>query len=143
MTKYFTLLCFTLMMLGTSSCDFGGGGGGGGSLSPEESAARISENPAYYSGFLWKPYSESSGGLVILTPHGATYGKTQQVATISGSFGSESAPLRHETHNGDRPHFYFSQRGSSYGTNITVQVPLTDGSVFSVVVPNGADRYEL
>lgn len=48
--------------------------------------------------------------------------------------------MRHETHNGGRPHFYFSKPGSSYGTNITVQAPLTDGSIFSTVVANGAAR---
>lgn len=94
-----------------------------------------------YGGFLWKPVSESTGNLVILTPSN-TRGRTEGRATISGSFGSESAPLRGESHNGGRPHFYFSKPGSSYGKNITVQVPLTDGSVFSVVVPDGSQRFE-
>lgn len=141
MTKILTLLFSSLILLSVTSCDSGGGGGG--SLTLEQSQARISEDPGYYSGFLWKPHSESSGGLVILTPHGSTHGKTQRIATVSGSFGSESAPMRHESHNGDRPHFYFPQRGDAYGQNVTVQVPLNDGSVFSVVVPNGADRFEL
>lgn len=92
-------------------------------------------------GFLWKPVSESTGNLVILLPS-STRGRTQQVATISGAFGSESAPMRHEIHNGGRPHFYFSQPGAAYGTNITVNAPLTDGSVYSIVVPNGAGRFE-
>lgn len=92
-------------------------------------------------GFLWKPVSESTGNLVVLLP-ASTRGRTQQVATISGAFGSESAGMRHEHHNGGRPHFYFSRPGAAYGTNITVQAPLTDGSVFSIVVPNGAARTE-
>jgi len=78
---------------------------------------------------------------VILTPQ-ATRGRTEGVATISGSFGTESAPMRHEHHNGGRPHFYFDRHGREYGTNITVTVPLTDGSVYSAVVPNGAVRTE-
>ncbi|MEX2607351.1 MAG: hypothetical protein WD708_08400 [Kiritimatiellia bacterium] len=92
------------------------------------------------SGFLWKPDSESTGNLVVLLPP-STRGRTQGVATISGSFGTESASMRHEHHNGGRPHFYFSKPGSAYGSNITVQAPLTDGSVFSIVVPNGSQRY--
>jgi hypothetical protein len=142
MKSYFILPCFALLLILTTSCDFVSSAGGN-SLTLEESAARINENPAFYNGFLWKPRSESTGGLVVLTPNGSTFGRTQGKATLSGSFGSESAPLRHENHNGDRPHFYFPSPGASYGANITVQVPLTDGSVFSVVVPNGAERFEL
>ncbi|MDF3129620.1 hypothetical protein P0Y35_10485 [Kiritimatiellaeota bacterium B1221] len=93
------------------------------------------------AGFLWKPVSESNGNLVVLLPS-STQGRTQQVCTISGAFGSESAPMRHETHNGGRPHFYFGKPGGSYGTNITVQAPLTDGSIFSTVVADGSARTE-
>ena len=135
-------LLLPLLLLGLTSCDLGSGDDDT-SLTLETSNERISENPAYYNGFLWKPFSESTGGLVVLTPNPATFGKTEGVATISGEFGTETAPLRHETHNNNRPHFYFSMPGSAYGNNITVQVPLNDGSVFSVVVPNGSQRYEL
>ena len=92
-------------------------------------------------GFLWKPISESTRNLAILLPQ-ATRGRTQGIATISGSFGSESAPLRFEDRNGGRPHFFFEQPGAAYGRNVTVQVPLTDGSVYSVVIPDGAQRWE-
>jgi hypothetical protein len=118
------------------------------STSPDTSGSSSPSTPsssgvvsAGTGGFLWKPDSESTGNLVVLLP-GSTRGRTQRVATISGSFGSESASMRHESHNGGRPHFYFSRPGSSYGNNITVQAPLTDGSVYSIVVPNGSRRFE-
>ena len=100
------------------------------------------ERPADIRGFLWKPVSESTGTLVILTPHDATFGKTLGHAILTGTFGSETAPLRHEHHNGKRPHFYFAQPGPAYGRNIKVEVPLRDGSVFTLMVPNGATRFE-
>ena len=128
------------------SSDSGSSSSGGESSSSAPAASSpapqaAAATSAVGGGFLWKPVSESTGGLVILTP-ASTRGRTQRVATISGAFGSESAPMRHEHHNGGRPHFYFDRPGAAYGTNITVQVPLTDGSVYSVVVPNGAARPE-
>jgi hypothetical protein len=143
MTKsLLSLLAVASLTLLTISCDLDSGSSGNSSLSIEESALQIAENPAAFSGFLWKPHSESTGGLVVLTPYN-THMRTEGQATISGDFGTETAPMRHENHNGNRPHFYFTQHGSTYGNNVTVQVPLNDGSVFSVVVPQGAARYEL
>src|SRR5690606_3680161 len=107
---------------------------------PPASSGNSSSGPVSQSGFLWKPHSESTGNLAVLLPP-TTRGRTTGVATISGSFGTESASLRGESHNGGRPHFYFSKHGSAYGSNITVMAPLTDGSVFSIVVPNGSQRY--
>lgn len=92
-----------------------------------------------HGGFLWKPISESTGNLVVLLPH-STYRRTEGTATISGDFGTESAPMRGEDDNGNRPHFYFSRPGAAYGGNITVQAPLTDGTIFSTVVPHGSRR---
>lgn len=108
--------------------------------SPSSSTQSPPSSGQSASGFLWKPTSESTGNLVVLLPP-STRGRTQGVATLSGSFGTESARMRHEHHNGGRPHFYFSRPGSAYGTNITVQALLTDGSIFSTVVPNGSQRF--
>lgn len=92
-------------------------------------------------GFLWKPDSESTGNLVVLLP-GKLHKRTLGKATLSGSFGSETVNMRHEHHNGNRPHFYFSRPGSAYGTNIKVTAPLIDGSTYTTTVPNGAQRME-
>lgn len=127
MKKSITLVVSALIVFMLSGCD--------------SSSSRNVVPEDQLGGFLWKPRSESTGGLVVLLPP-TTRGRTEGVATISGSFGTESAPLRHENHNGGRPHFFFSKHGSAYGSNITVQAPLTDGSLISVVVPEGAQRFE-
>ena len=91
--------------------------------------------------FLWKPNSESNTNLVVLLP-GKLHGRTKGVMTISGSFGTESANLRGEDKNGGRPHFYFSKPGASYGRNITVKAPLTDGTIYERQIDNGSQRVE-
>ncbi|MEX2607352.1 MAG: hypothetical protein WD708_08405 [Kiritimatiellia bacterium] len=130
MKKFSLVLLTTFSLLSFTGCELVSG-----------STSRPSLSEAELPGFLWKPVAESTGALVVLLPPG-TRGRTEGVATISGSFGSESAPLRHEHHNGGRPHFYFSKPGGAYGANITVQAPLTDGSIVSVIVPIGAHRFE-
>ena len=116
--------------------------------SPEVVDSQLGENttmsetaPATSGGseeFLWKPESESNGKLVVLLPS-SLRGQVSS-CTISGSFGSENGSFAGDTHNGNRPHYRFSNHGSQYGTDITVSAKLHDGATRTWSIPNGANR---
>jgi len=121
-----SLLSVAALMLGCSDDDGGSGIG----------------QPGEPGGFLWKPRSESDGRLVVLLPPqyrgnvASTY-----VANPSGDI-IEVGRFAGDTHNGDRPHYRFTQQGAAYGTDIYVVAELLQGGLVHWPIANGADRIE-
>lgn len=93
-------------------------------------------------GFLWKPQSDSTGNLVVLLP-------TEQrgnvlEANIHDSLGNliEKGVFSGDDHNGNRPHYRFSEPGASYGEDLIVKVTLASGEQLEYSIPNGAERVD-
>ena len=95
------------------------------------------DEPDAPQGFLWKPYSESDGNLVVLLPPSW---KGIQKAVIRTPNGNVYDGRNTGIHNGDRVHFRFSQPGREFPPGSTVEVTMNDGSVRKVTVQNTAYR---
>ena len=98
-----------------------------------------------FSGFLWKPRSESNGRLVVLLPNnlrGQVNGAgIYSSPTTSGSALIEQGRFAGDTHNGARPHYRFEMSGAGYGSDIWV-VAQTDIGNLAWNIPNGASRWD-
>jgi hypothetical protein len=115
--------------------------GGVGSVEQVQGARQdFGSSPIYQKGFLFKPFSDSTGKLAILTPPSLT-GQVKSVAVVgngaveNGSYGGVG--------NGYREHFRFNRSGPAYGENAVVLVTLRDNSQHRVVIPNPSLRYEV
>jgi hypothetical protein len=105
-----------------------GGGGGGGYNGPT--------NAVFGDGFLWKPVSESTGKLVVLTPDAngaAIYTVRDGKRGTLVETGSYSGVA-----NGGRAHYRFSKPGSGYGPDPVIVLA---GSQ-EYLIPKPAERYE-
>lgn len=96
--------------------------------------------PGRGGGFIWKPVSEGDGKLVVLLP--SSYRKQVADCYIADKNGKliESGRFTGDTHNGARPHYRFSMRGSGYGNDIYVVAELRSGQRNHWYIPRGASR---
>ena len=123
----------------------GGGGGGGGGAGPVGGASSpktpLGGNIDGAGGFLYKPFSDSDGKLVVLTPESMA-GNVASV-TVRGPDGSVLATgIPKGNGNGGRDHFRFDKPGSAFPPNVTVEVQLRDGSTKSYPIENPSLRYD-
>lgn len=95
-----------------------------------------------FTGFLWKPHSDSDGRLVILLPASIT-GAASKVEILNpagtrvianGSYAGIG--------NGFRQHYRFEQSGEHFPANAIVKITLSDGQVGTVRIPNPGQRWE-
>lgn len=134
----FTLLgALAAFNLGCTDGDGGGGGGGGVQIQPSSDGE--------FTGFLWKPRSESSGDLVVLLPQ-QLRGQVATANLHSTDSASPNTLVEHgrfvgDTHNGYRPHYRFNESGAHYG-EVWVVATLQDGSRLGWHIPNGASRWD-
>ena len=96
-------------------------------------------------GFLWKPYSDNDGRLVILTPksytgkvkgvsvHGLKDGQLKKIST--GKFSSVA--------NGDREHYRFKQSGDMFPKNSVVKVEFKNGQSIGFIIKEPAFRNKI
>ncbi len=121
-------------------CSDSGSGGGGGSVEIQNS------NDGQFTGFLWKPRSESNGALVVLLPNAlrGNVSGAELHSTDSTSADSliEVGRFAGDTHNGERPHFRFNGSGGSYGSEIWIIAKTSDGRNLGYFIPNGAGRVD-
>jgi len=103
-----------------------GGGGGGGAKAPSGPSIGAPD------GFLWKPFSESDGNLVVLLPSDIRNGSV----VIVGADGARTEGRFTAVANGGREHFRFDQPGSSFDGS---RVETSSGN-FSI--DDGGLRYE-
>lgn len=126
----------TAVVLGCSDGD--GGGGGGVQIQPTNDGA--------FTGFLWKPRSESNGDLVVLLPQELTGNVTSANIHTTDSTAPdtmiEAGRFAGDTHNGNRPHFRFESPGAAYGGNVWVVARTADGRDLGWLIPNGAARWD-
>jgi len=94
------------------------------------------------SGFLWKPFSDSTGLLAILLPPSYT-GDALAVDVLSPD-GRDILENGRYTGNGNggREHFRFNKPGGSYPPGSQVQVTRCDGTVERFTIPSPAIRNE-
>lgn len=110
--------------------------------SSSSSGATVSGGSA---GFLWKPVSESNGNLVILLPSNLrpyVRHDSQGCCIFQGGSKVECGRFHTDTHNGNRPHFFFSKPGANFGTNLQVVATMKAGDQRKWNIPNGVNRYE-
>lgn len=129
---------------GAAPAAAGGGGGGGGAApvgggsSPKTPLGGTIDGAG---GFLYKPFSDSDGNLVVLTPESMA-GQVASV-TVRGPDGSVLATgVPKGNGNGGRDHFRFDKPGSALPPNVTVEVKLRDGSTKSYPIGNPSLRYD-
>ena len=135
------LLCLGLMVViggfGVGCSDSDGDGGGAATILPA--------NDGQFSGFLWKPRSESNGRLVVLLPAEFTGNVTSGDLHTSNnaSIGNlvEAGLFVGDTHNGNRAHYRFKNPGGAYG-QVWFVATLGDGSRRAWFIENGAQRWD-
>jgi len=106
---------------GTTSPSTGGSGGGG------------------LGGFVWKPISERDGNLVVLLPN-SYRGRVTGASIVQDGEILEEGWFAGDTHNGYRPHYRFSLPGAGYGSDLTLEATLSDGTVETWSIPEGGTR---
>lgn len=103
-----------------------GGGGGGGAKAP------VGPSIGAPDGFLWKPFSEGDGNLVVLLPSDVRGG----FATITLADGTSVDGRFTSVANGGREHYRFPQGGDAY-SGATISTPVGD-----YTINDGSLRYE-
>jgi hypothetical protein len=103
-------------------------------------APQFGSSPIYQRGFLFKPFSDSNGNVVILMPPSLT-GKVRNVS-IQSREGIESGAYG-GVGNGFREHFRFRKPGNGYAPDLSIVVMLHDGTSHKVTIPNPGLRYEV
>jgi hypothetical protein len=94
-------------------------------------------------GFLWKPVSESRGGVcVILLPSQYRHEQFNKQLWINGEK-NEIKEWRDDYANGNRMHIFLKKKGSEYGGPVTIEFGLKSGGKVRWNVPNGARRTEM
>lgn len=102
-------------------------------ITPQEPPAPIDEDGSEV--FLWKPVSETTGNLVVLTP--------ASLSVISVQVGDETSAGPGTRANGNRQHWRFSQPGGGFDETATVIATLTDGTTQTWEIPKTSERTEL
>lgn len=125
-----------VFLVGFGCIDDGGDSGG-----VQEQVTQDGE----FTGFLWKPRSESNGRLVVLLPK-EFRGRVNKAGIYSSPTTSSASLIEDgrfagDTHNGARPHYRFENSGASYGTDIWV-VAQTDVGPLAWNIPNGSSRWD-
>jgi len=93
-------------------------------------------------GFLWKPISESRGGIaVILLPSKYRHEQFNKKIWINGQEG-ELLDWREGYANGNRMHIFLKKKGAQYGGPVTIELGLAKGGRIKWEVANGANRTE-
>jgi hypothetical protein len=124
-----------------SAAPAGGGGGAapvGGGSSPKTPLGGVIDGDG---GFLYKPFSDSDGNLVVLTPESLA-GQVASVTVRGPDGGVLATGIPKGNGNGGRDHFRFDQPGSAFPPNITIEVQLVDGSSKSYPIGNPSLRYD-
>lgn len=116
----------------------GAAAAGGGAPSPKTPLGGTIDGAG---GFLYKPFSDSDGKLVVLTPESVA-GQVASVV-VRGPDGAVLAEGRFTGNgNGGRDHFRFDRAGSAFPPNVSVEVRLKNGASTSHVIGNPALRYD-
>ncbi|PKL49012.1 MAG: hypothetical protein CVV42_07535 [Candidatus Riflebacteria bacterium HGW-Riflebacteria-2] len=93
-------------------------------------------------GFLWKPISESRGGVaVILLPSKYRHEQFNKKIWINGQT-NEVLDWRPDYANGNRMHIFLKKKGAQYGGPVTIELGLAKGGRVKWEVTNGANRTE-
>ncbi len=93
-------------------------------------------------GFLWKPISDSRGGVaVILLPPKYRHEQFNKKIWINGQAG-EVLDWRPDYANGNRMHIFLKKKGAQYGGPVKIELGLTSGGKIQWDVANGAKRTE-
>ena len=117
---------------------------------PKSEASASSENSASSGtvvagsggGFLWKPISESRGGVVaLILPPKYRHGDFDKKVWINGS-ANEVKEWSSGYHNGNRIHIFLKKNGASYGGKVTIELGSAKGGRIKWDVANGANRTE-
>jgi hypothetical protein len=91
--------------------------------------------------FLFKPVSETTGNIVVLTP-ASWAGEIDSLSLLN----TEGEVIEEGEHagnaNGGRDHFRFDQPGSAYPAGLTVEVRLNDGTIKTFTIDDPSERYE-
>jgi hypothetical protein len=92
-------------------------------------------------GFLYKPVSDTTGKLVILSPTELS-GEIAKVRIreVEGRF--EEIGKFSGNGNGGRDHFRFSKSGSSYRAPLIVEFTLNSGATREILIKDSGERYE-
>lgn len=114
----------------------GGGGGSGGGCTSED------KNPSDGTdGFLWKPFSDSTGKLAIHVPASLT-GRVDNVQVADPSGTVLETGTYGGVGNGNRVLSRFSKPGSGYPNNCIVLVNISGGCVWRYTIPNTSSRWD-
>ncbi len=94
--------------------------------------------------FLWKPQSESNGKLVVLLPSGLrgdidSVGIYSNIPANKGSL-IEEGNFSGDDHNGNRPHYRFSQAGGGYPDGAYLVAKLSDGTEQAYQINETSER---
>jgi|GEM_PF-1986310 len=93
-------------------------------------------------GFLWKPISDSRGGVaVILLPPKYRHEQFNKKIWINGQAG-EVLEWRPVYANGNRMHIFLKKKGAQYGGPVKIELGLAKGGKIQWNVANGAKRTE-
>ncbi|PKL43711.1 MAG: hypothetical protein CVV41_08040 [Candidatus Riflebacteria bacterium HGW-Riflebacteria-1] len=93
-------------------------------------------------GFLWKPVSESRGGVaVILLPPKYRHVMFNRKISINGST-NEVLEWRDTYANGNRMHIFLKKKGAQYGGPVTITLELAKGGSIEWKVADAAKRTE-
>ncbi|MGM0598352.1 MAG: hypothetical protein ACQETH_00925 [Candidatus Rifleibacteriota bacterium] len=107
----------------------------------EDGSGKVVEGSG--GGFLWKPVSESRGGVcVILLPSKYRHEQFNRKLWINGEE-IEPKDWRDGYANGNRMHIFLKKKGSEYGAPVTIELGLKSGGKVRWNVPNGARRTEM
>jgi len=93
-------------------------------------------------GFLWKPVSDSRGGIcAILLPSKYRHEQFNKKLSINGQENEvKDWPAKYA--NGNRMHIFLKKQGKSYGGPVTIIFGLANGGSVKWEVPDGAKRTE-
>lgn len=91
--------------------------------------------------FVSKPASERDGSWVVLLPPDLA-GDIETV-TAKDSNGNQLEQAESSgVSNGGRPTYRFSNPGSEYGQNVTLEIQLTSGDIINYAIPDPGQRYD-
>lgn len=90
--------------------------------------------------FLWKPKSETTGKLVVLTPASWVVSEVWLVRSENNVIEKTRTPGNRN--NGNRQHWRFSKPGSGYPNGTHVRVTTSKGVEWVGPIPNTSARYE-
>lgn len=94
------------------------------------------------NGFLFKPISENQNSLAILLPEVMAHKVASVVLKDENNNVLEEGQSTGYGDLGTREKFSFSKQGQDYGSNITVEVRLNDGSIKTYSIPDPSQRYD-